>query len=137
MADTGAFAHFTLLERLHGGGVAQIWKVRDTQNGRLRALKVLEGRKGAGPSGSLADMTAAIAALRREHELSSVVTHPGILAVDPPLLDGDRVGMPMALAAGDARSLRGASPMRVLRLLREVAAALSALHAQGVAHRDL
>ena len=103
MADTGAFAHFTLLERLHGGGVAQIWKVRDTQNGRLRALKVLEGRKGAGPSGSAADMTAAIAALRREHELSSVVTHPGILAVDPPLLDGDRVGMPMALAADDAR----------------------------------
>ena len=128
MADTGAFAHFTLLERLHGGGVAQIWKVRDTRDGRLRALKVLEGRAG---------MTAAVAALRREHELSSVVTHPGILAVDLPLLEGDRAGMPMALAVGDARTLRGASPMRVLRLLREIAAALSALHAQGVAHRDL
>ena len=137
MADTGAFAHFTLLERLHDGGVAQIWKVRDTQNGRLRALKVLAGRRGAGPSGSAADMTAAITALRREHELSSAVTHPGILAVELPLLDGDRVGMPMALAADDARSLRGASPMRVLRLLREIAAALSVLHAQGVAHRDL
>lgn len=128
MADTGAFAHFTLLERLRGGGVAQIWKVRDTRDGRLRALKVLEGRAG---------MTAAIAALRREHELSSVVAHPGILAVDLPLLAGDRAGMPMALAVDDARSLRGASPMRVLRLLREIAAALSALHAQGVAHRDL
>ena len=128
MADTGAFAHFTLLERLRGGGVAQIWKVRDTRDGRLRALKVLEGRAG---------MTAAIAALRREHELSSVVAHPGILAVDLPLLEGDRAGMPMALAVDDARSLRGASPMRVLRLLREIAAALSALHAQGVAHRDL
>jgi tetratricopeptide (TPR) repeat protein len=128
MAVTRDLAHLTLLERLGGGGEAQVWKARDTRDGRLVAVKIVEHGT---------DATSVAAMLRRQHGLARRAAHPGILAIDPPLTDGDRSGLPMALAAGDARSLRGAAPARVLRLLREVAAAVAALHAQGVAHRDL
>lgn len=132
MEVTRDLAHLTLLESLGGEG-SQVWKARDTRDGRLLAVKVI----GCGAAGERAAEDGS-AALQRQHALSRSASHPGILAIDPPITDGDRCGLPMALAVGgDARALRGAAPARVLRLLREVAAAVAALHAQGVAHRDL
>lgn len=128
MPDTRGFAHLMLLERLDGGGESQVWRARDTRDGREVALKIVEN------GGAAAEV---MASLRRQHELSRQVAHPSVLALDPPVSDGDRSGLPMPLAAGDARSLRGAAPARVLRVLREVSSAIAALHAQGIAHRDI
>ena len=128
MAAPRGFAHLTLLEPLGGGGEGQVWKARDDRDGRPCAVKIVDHDADG----------VALASFRRQHGLAQLAAHPGILAIGAPLSDGERVGLPMALATGgDARGLRGAAPSRVLRSLKDVAAAVAALHAAGVAHRDL
>ncbi len=68
--------------------------------------------------------------------------HPGIVAVRDFVVEGDRLALVMDLVeGGDLRGLlrrRGTLPPgEAARLLAQVAAALAAAHAAGVAHRDV
>lgn len=125
------FDRFELLARLGGGGEAEVWQARD-RDGRVVALKRhdLTGR-------SAAEVEGAWSALQRQHALVASVEHPGLLRPEEPVREGARLGLPMPLASDDARVLRGAPAARVLPVLRAVADAVAALHAAGIAHRDL
>jgi hypothetical protein len=64
--------------------------------------------------------------------------HPGVLRVEPPGRDGDRVFLPMEYApGGDVRALRGAPWRQVLPVLLQVASVLDHAHSRGVVHRDV
>ena len=130
MPGQRVFDRFELVARLGGGGEAEVWQARDGD--RPVALKVFElvGR-------TEAEVEGAWAALQRQRDLLSSIDHPGLLRPEGPLRDGSTLGLPMPLAADDARALRGAPASRVLPVLRSVADAVAALHAAGVVHRDL
>jgi serine/threonine-protein kinase len=90
MAAPRGFAHLTLLEPLGGGGEGQVWKARDDRDGRPCAVKIVDHDADG----------VALASFRRQHGLAQLAAHPGILAIGAPLSDGERVGLPMALATG-------------------------------------
>src|SRR5690606_39961995 len=117
---------------LGGGGMSRVFVARDPALDREVVVKVLHG---AGHVGSLERF-------RREMMLSASLQHPHIV---PVLAAGDVDGVPwysMAyiegrslgdrLAAGTLPSVREA-----VRILRDVARALSHAHERGIVHRDL
>ena len=123
-------ARYTLLERLGAGGQGEVRRAHDEVRGVDVALKIL--------SPTIAQNDSAWAALQREYEITSRLSHPAILKVFPPERSGDVVALPMELASGgDLRRLRGAGYLEIVPVLLEVAAALEYAHERGVVHRDL
>lgn len=121
---------YQLQDRLGDGGHAEVWKARDTQGGRIVALKFLHLRNGSAEE--------ALPVLQHEARMAQSLNHPGVLKLDDPQQDGPYVFLPMELAAGgDASWLRGASWQRVLPVLLQAARVLEHAHARGVVHRDL
>jgi TolB-like protein/Flp pilus assembly protein TadD len=126
--------------RLGRGGMATVYLARDTKHDRLVAVKVLNEA-----------LTARVGAQRfvQEIRLTARLQHPHVLA----LLDSGVFGPEADALAGrpyyvmpyvDGESLRSRldahdtlSLAEALRVLRDVADALSYAHAQGVVHRDI
>ncbi|HUQ20891.1 MAG TPA: serine/threonine-protein kinase, partial [Gemmatimonadaceae bacterium] len=134
LPEGGMFAERYRIERILGrGGMATVYAAEDTKHHRRVALKVL-----------LRESRAALGADRflREIELTGNLQHPNIL----PLFDsGDTDGMlyyVMPLVNG--KSLRahidekGQLPIdESIRIVTDVANALSYAHKQGIVHRDI
>ena len=124
---------YTVSRELGAGGMATVYLAEDVKHGRSVAVKVLRP-----------ELAAALGPDRfpREIRILARLQHPHIL----PLLDsGESAGflfytMPFI----DGESLRqridreGALPIHdAVRILREVADALTAAHAAGILHRDI
>jgi hypothetical protein len=120
---------FTLVERLGAGGHGEVWRALDERTDSEIALKVLHPAVARSPE--------AWEALRREHAVAQRLSHPRIVEVGEPLRDEQATVLPMTLATGDLRRLRGEPYTRILPALIEVADALQHAHEQGVIHRDL
>jgi len=123
-------------EHLGSGGMADVYRARDTELGRDVAIKVFRDDEG-----TVADLT------RREREihLLGALTHPGLVGVyDAGTLVHD--GQPrryvvMELVEGRSlahRLVRGAmKPRQVADLGAQLADALSYVHGRSVVHRDV
>jgi len=122
-------ARFLLIEVLGQGTWGPIWRAIDEQRSLQIALKVL-------PLPS-ADEATVWSLMQHEHAATQRLEHPGVLRVEPPVRDATALVLPMPLAAGDARALRGKSWTQSIVVLREVADALWYAHSRGVIHRDL
>ena len=124
---------YTISRELGAGGMATVYLAEDVKHGRSVAVKVLRP-----------ELAAALGPDRfpREIRILARLQHPHIL----PLLDSGEAGgflfytMPFV----DGESLReridreGPLPIHdAVRILREVADALTAAHAAGVLHRDI
>jgi hypothetical protein len=120
---------FELVERLGAGGHGEVWRAHDREREADVALKVLHA--------SVARSPEAWESLRREHSIAQRLSHPRIVEVGEPLRDAQVTVLPMTLATGDLRRLRGEPYSRVLPALLEVASALQHAHERGVVHRDL
>jgi hypothetical protein len=121
---------FRLLGKLGSGGHGEVWRAREERARSDIALKILFPEVAAQPG--------AEASLEREYAISARLRGPGILQVFAPVITPDATVLPMAIAAGgDLRQFRGADFLRTVPLLMELAAALEAVHASGVIHRDL
>ena len=121
---------YVLNERLGDGGHAEVWAAEDTRQQRRVALKFLHLRSCAPGD--------AWRVLQHEAEMAQRLEHPGVLSVEPPERDGDRVFLPMEYArGGDVRALRGAPWRQVLPVLLQVASVLEHAHSRGVVHRDV
>jgi serine/threonine-protein kinase len=108
--------------------MGEAWLARDAERGEEVVAKVVPA--GASPE--------KVALLRREARLVRKLKHPRIVPVYG-FRSGER-GSAVTLRympGGDAAKKRGAHPLEVVRLGRDVADALEYLHGLGVVHRDV
>ena len=123
---------YTLERELGGGGMSRVYVAHDTALGRRVVVKVLAPELAAGVNTDR---------FRREIQVAARLQHSCIV---PLLAAGVSDGLPyytMPFVDGEslrARLARGAIPVpETVRLLRDVAEALSHAHEHGVVHRDI
>ncbi|MFI6908959.1 serine/threonine-protein kinase [Nonomuraea sp. NPDC050394] len=128
---------YQLTTRIGGGGMGEVWRATDTVLGREVALKVLTPALSENPT----------FAQRFQNEARAMATlrHPGVVDVyDYGLARvGERTLSYLVMEYVEGESLDRAldreplTPAHTMRLVAEVADALSAAHAQGIVHRDV
>ncbi len=133
MGTTDQAPRYREIERLGAGGMATVTLAEDTLLGREVALKRVYGT--GDPHGSLR--------LKREALVGASLNHPNLVSVydAETQADGDVV-IVMEYVEGETLSdvLRASGRMRpdeAVRILEGVAAALDAIHARGIVHRDV
>jgi serine/threonine-protein kinase len=119
-------------EHIGSGGMGVVYKARDNRLGRNVAIKVIPARN----SNPVLE-----AALLREAQLTSSLSHPGIVTIYDILFHGSTTCIVMEFIEG--RSLQQLIPEgglaidRALSMAALIGNAIAAAHAAGVVHRDL
>jgi serine/threonine-protein kinase len=125
---------YELGEPLGHGGMAEVFRGRDTRLGRDVAVKILRSELASDPT--------FLARFRREAQAAASLNHPNIVSVYD---TGDGTGTPfIVMEYVEGRTLRDILrtqgrmlPQRALEITADVCAALEAAHEQGIVHRDI
>jgi eukaryotic-like serine/threonine-protein kinase len=132
LATGTAVGPYIVVGRLGRGGMGQVFLARDTRLQRKVALKYLT---------SSANSEAVRAAILREARAAARINHPSVAAIHDVFDDGGRTFIVMEYVDGESLSARLArerlSLPAIVAIARQLAAGLSAAHAQGIIHRDL
>jgi formylglycine-generating enzyme required for sulfatase activity len=123
--------HYPVVRQLGSGGMATVYLVRDVAAGGREVALKLQRDDGGQPK--------ALERFLREAELLAGLSHPGVVRIhatgrlpEGPYLLMDHVE---GVTLGDLSE--PCEPREAARLTREVADAVSALHARSLLHRDL
>lgn len=119
---------YEVLDVLGSGGMATVWRARDTELNRIVAIK----RPHPAPEGS-----AVHERFRREARAAATVSHPSLVTVHDVGTDDD--GPYLVMEFVDAGSLAEIewSRAKAIGIGTDIAEALAALHAAGIVHRDV
>ncbi|MEU8103296.1 protein kinase [Nonomuraea muscovyensis] len=128
---------YVLTSRVGGGGMGEVWRADDTVLGRAVAVKVM--------TPALAEDPTFAQRFQNEARAMATLRHPGVVDVydyGACEVGGRRVSfLVMEFVEGESldRVLRRRplDPAATMRLVAEVADALSAAHEQGIVHRDV
>jgi TolB-like protein len=123
---------YAVLRKIGGGGMGEVFAARDERLGRTVAIKTILNAAGD---------DSAVRRFLREARAAAAVNHPNVCQIyDVDQHDG---GWFLAMELLDGEPLerrleRGAIPFGdALGIIRQVLAALGALHGAGIVHRDL
>jgi serine/threonine-protein kinase len=116
------------------GGMAEVFRGRDTRLGRDVAVKILRPELAGDPT--------FLARFRREAQASASLNHPNIVSVYD---TGEEDGTPFnVMEFVEGRTLRDVLrtqgrmlPQRAMEIVADVCAALEHAHEQGIVHRDI
>jgi Tol biopolymer transport system component len=119
---------YDVSSQLGAGGMGEVYRATDTKLNRPVALKVLLPEVAHDP--------ARLQRFRREAQMLAALNHPNIAQIYGLEEADGQVALVMELVEGDEP--RGPMPVAdVVRLARQIAAALDAAHEKGIVHRDL
>jgi eukaryotic-like serine/threonine-protein kinase len=123
---------YRVLDELGRGGMGLVYRARDERLGREVALKTVP---------TAADDAGGRDRLWREARAAASLSHPNICQLYDLFEHGGELFLAMELLAGEQleqRLARGAMPIDdALAITDGILAALAALHARGIVHRDL
>jgi tetratricopeptide (TPR) repeat protein len=121
---------FTLVRRLGGGGMGEVWLADDGELGERIALKLLDSGFAATPD--------SVDLLRRECSRARALMHPNIVRVYDFHAAEDRYFISMQYIEGDTLvASRGVAFQEIVHRLLMVCDALAYAHRAGVIHRDV
>lgn len=126
---------YKILKKLGEGGMGSVYQAQQEPIDRMVAIKVLLGR--------LAEDDIAVKRFEQEARAVSKMQHPNTVTIyDYGKTEDDRLYIVMEYLKGRTLSdlLRkegSLSPLRAVRIIRQVCASLHDAHAAGIIHRDL
>jgi serine/threonine protein kinase len=126
-------SHYEVLEQIGFGGMALVYKARDTRLNRLVAIKVL-------PAWAMGDPVAR-QRLREEAKCASALNHPNIVTIHAIAEENGVDFIVMEYVSGNTLDHcippRGLSVDKTIRHALPIAEALATAHAAGILHWDL
>ena len=131
-APGARYGRYTLIDSLGRGGMGQVFSARDSELGRMVAMKFLNVRNGVLPE--------AVRQLVAEAQTASALNHPNLIVVHEILRHDSDVAVVSELVKGQA--LRGfcgvAQPVhQVAAWGAQMALGLAAAHAESIVHGDI
>ena len=133
MAELESVAHYRIARRLGAGGMGEVYLGHDERLDRPVAIKRLRNRD---------DIRADVRErFHREARVAAKLNHAGIVHVYDVVRDGDTDCIVMEYVEGTTlrqyRKSRRPDVAEVVRLARQIAAAMAEAHDHDIVHRDL